>query len=356
MSGRGVEADVYESPLVEIERAVQERAKDISLEMPARAARRSSAALIDDEVARLDDDYRGACGRSTWPTPTLVAERAFRNLAGYGPLDPLLGGRRRVGDHGQRARQHLRAPAPGPVGLPRRGLPRRRARRAHADQDPRRRHRLAPQARPRRRAAGRPARRRGPHPHRPRRRRPRRPRAGEHPASSPAWRSEPRRAGRAGHARRGRRRSSRPPCGPGCRSCSPGRPGRARPRCCRAARPSSTRPCGWWWPRRCSRPTSPLPNVAQMQTRPARADRPQSTCAGSSSGFLRMAPDVAIVGEVRDREALPELRLTSAPAPRPDSGPPPLRLRSGLGRCGLVATDRTPQRAGVSPEDVVLTT
>ncbi len=48
----------------------------------------------------------------------------------------------------------------------------------------------------------------------------------------------------------------------------------------------------------------PLPNVASMQTRAARADRPAVDLRRLVAGFLRMAPDVAIVGEVRDREAL----------------------------------------------------
>ncbi|MGH9182308.1 MAG: ATPase, T2SS/T4P/T4SS family [Acidimicrobiales bacterium] len=52
----------------------------------------------------------------------------------------------------------------------------------------------------------------------------------------------------------------------------------------------------------------PLPNVAAMQTRPARADRAEVDLRRLVSGFLRMAPDVAIVGEVRDREGLPGLR------------------------------------------------
>ncbi|CAB4913016.1 unannotated protein [freshwater metagenome] len=43
-----------------------------------------------------------------------------------------------------------------------------------------------------------------------------------------------------------------------------------------------------------------------MQTRAARADRPAIDLRRLVAGFLRMAPDVAIVGEVRDREALPE--------------------------------------------------
>jgi pilus assembly protein CpaF len=51
----------------------------------------------------------------------------------------------------------------------------------------------------------------------------------------------------------------------------------------------------------------PVPNVAQMQTRAARADRAGVDLRRLVAGFLRMAPDVAVVGEVRDREALPEL-------------------------------------------------
>jgi len=56
----------------------------------------------------------------------------------------------------------------------------------------------------------------------------------------------------------------------------------------------------------------PLPNVAQMQTRAARADRPAVDLRRLVSAFLRMAPDVAIVGEVRDREALPLLLTLSS--------------------------------------------
>jgi pilus assembly protein CpaF len=56
----------------------------------------------------------------------------------------------------------------------------------------------------------------------------------------------------------------------------------------------------------------PLPNVASMQTRPARADRPEIDLRRLVAGFLRMAPDVAIVGEVRDREALPLLLTLSS--------------------------------------------
>jgi pilus assembly protein CpaF len=56
----------------------------------------------------------------------------------------------------------------------------------------------------------------------------------------------------------------------------------------------------------------PLPNVASIQTRPARSDRPAIDLRRLVAGFLRMAPDVAIVGEVRDREALPLLLTLSS--------------------------------------------
>jgi pilus assembly protein CpaF len=56
----------------------------------------------------------------------------------------------------------------------------------------------------------------------------------------------------------------------------------------------------------------PLPNVAHMQTRPARMDRREVDLRRLVNGFLRMAPDIAIVGEVRDREALPLLLTLSS--------------------------------------------
>jgi pilus assembly protein CpaF len=56
----------------------------------------------------------------------------------------------------------------------------------------------------------------------------------------------------------------------------------------------------------------PMLNVAQMQTRAARPDRPAVDLRRLVGGFLRMAPDVAIVGEVRDREALPLLLTLSS--------------------------------------------
>ena len=56
----------------------------------------------------------------------------------------------------------------------------------------------------------------------------------------------------------------------------------------------------------------PLPTWPHMQTRPARPDRKAVDLRRLVAGFLRMAPDVAIVGEVRDSEALPLLLTLSS--------------------------------------------
>lgn len=56
----------------------------------------------------------------------------------------------------------------------------------------------------------------------------------------------------------------------------------------------------------------PMANLAQVQTRAARSDRPAVDLRRLVAGFLRMSPDIAIVGEVRDREALPLLLTLSS--------------------------------------------
>jgi pilus assembly protein CpaF len=78
------------SPLAEIERSAQERAKDVSLDMSSDDGAPKLRALIDDEVARWADDYKRGRREFDLADPVLVAERAFRNLAGYGPLEALL--------------------------------------------------------------------------------------------------------------------------------------------------------------------------------------------------------------------------------------------------------------------------
>ena len=85
-----ITADAWVSPLLEIERAVQERAKQVSLDMAEASGAAKLRALIDEEVARWSEDFKRGTRGFDLSDPRLVAERAFRNLAGYGPLTPLL--------------------------------------------------------------------------------------------------------------------------------------------------------------------------------------------------------------------------------------------------------------------------
>ncbi|HEX2700818.1 MAG TPA: type II/IV secretion system ATPase subunit [Acidimicrobiales bacterium] len=78
------------SPLQAIERAVQERAKEVSLDMGSPDAARRLRTLVDEEVARWSDDFKRGLRSFDIADRELVAERAFRNVAGYGPLEPLL--------------------------------------------------------------------------------------------------------------------------------------------------------------------------------------------------------------------------------------------------------------------------
>ena len=79
------------SPLQEIERRVQVRAKEVSLDMAGDDGRAKLRMLIADEVAAWSDGYKRGLRAFDLADPDAVAERAYRNLAGYGPLEPLLG-------------------------------------------------------------------------------------------------------------------------------------------------------------------------------------------------------------------------------------------------------------------------
>ncbi|MGH8896951.1 MAG: CpaF family protein [Egibacteraceae bacterium] len=78
------------SPLVEVEQAVQERAKDLALDMSTAQGRARLRRLIDEEVDSWSTDYKRGLRAVDLLDRQLVADRAFRNLAGYGPLEPLL--------------------------------------------------------------------------------------------------------------------------------------------------------------------------------------------------------------------------------------------------------------------------
>ena len=78
------------SPLQEVERRVQVRAKEIALDMADEKGLAELRAIVDDEVALWSSDFNRGLRAFDLVDREVVAERAYRNLAGYGPLEPLL--------------------------------------------------------------------------------------------------------------------------------------------------------------------------------------------------------------------------------------------------------------------------
>ncbi|MGY6500313.1 MAG: CpaF family protein [Acidimicrobiales bacterium] len=78
------------SPLVEIEQRVAERAKGLAIDLDDHDARAAIAAMVDTEIRDWADDHRRGVRPHPIPDPGAVAERALRNIVGYGPLAPLL--------------------------------------------------------------------------------------------------------------------------------------------------------------------------------------------------------------------------------------------------------------------------
>ena len=78
------------SPLVEIERRVLGRAKGEKLEIGGEASSLRLRELLEDEVAQWSLDYKHGLREYDLPSPDAVVEKAQRNLTGYGPLEPLL--------------------------------------------------------------------------------------------------------------------------------------------------------------------------------------------------------------------------------------------------------------------------
>ena len=69
---------------------MQSRAKEISLDMAGDKGLAELRAIVDDEVARWSADFKRGLRAFDLADHDVVAERAYRNLAGYGPLEPLL--------------------------------------------------------------------------------------------------------------------------------------------------------------------------------------------------------------------------------------------------------------------------
>lgn len=78
------------SPLEEIERRVQDRAKELTLDLRTSADRSFMRRLVEDEVAEWGSQHQRGLRPFALADPEMVADRVLRNVAGYGPLEPLL--------------------------------------------------------------------------------------------------------------------------------------------------------------------------------------------------------------------------------------------------------------------------
>lgn len=80
----------WTSPLREIERAAQDEAKRLSLDMTEPGAEAKLHDLLDEQVSRWREEYRHGRRPFDIADPDAAVERALRNLTGYGPLESLL--------------------------------------------------------------------------------------------------------------------------------------------------------------------------------------------------------------------------------------------------------------------------
>ncbi|MBW8826111.1 MAG: CpaF family protein [Acidobacteria bacterium] len=300
------------SPLVEIERRVQARAKDGALDVGRPNGRAALRALIEAELAVWQDDFRRGVRSFDLADPLAVGDRAYRNLAGYGPLEPLLA---------DDDVWEIMVNAPDSI-----FVKRHRGRSGYHDEvfhdDD---HVLRTLTKILDDAAG------------------------AHRKLDPAEGLQDAQldngsrlhivhgdVGRDGHVLVNIRKFTgctyrsldelialdmidaaaagflRAAVRSGSSIVFAGPPGSGKTTllsCCAAELDPSLRVVV---AEEVFEADIPLPNVASMQTRPPRPDREPVDLRRLVSGFLRMAPDVAIVGEVRDREALPLLLTLSS--------------------------------------------
>jgi pilus assembly protein CpaF len=305
-------ADAWVSPLLEIERAVQERAKQLSLDTTGADGADRLRALIDEEVARWSDGFKRGTRSLDVADPALVAERAWRNLSGYGPLEPLLA---------DDDVWEIMINAPDAIFVKRHGGASGYHDEVFHDDEHvvRTLTKILDDA------------------------------STSHRKLDPAEGLQDAQldtgarlhivhgdVGRDGHVLVNIRKFTGvairslgelvvrgmvdQPVADFLRACIAARlsivfagaPGSGKTTlmsCCMAELDPSLRVV---IAEEVFEADVPLPNVAHMQTRPARADRAEVDLRRLVAGFLRMAPDVAIVGEVRDREALPLLLTLSS--------------------------------------------
>src|SRR4051794_26755255 len=78
------------NPLVEIEQRVQARATDLALDMGGPEGEAGLRELIAEEIEHWNDDFRRGLRGFALAAPDDLATRAFNDLARYGPLTDLL--------------------------------------------------------------------------------------------------------------------------------------------------------------------------------------------------------------------------------------------------------------------------
>ena len=304
--------DDVEAPLALIERSVQERAKEMNLDMGSPAGRDGLRSLIDQELLRWDDDVRRGRRSHELASPDLVAERAWRNLAGAGPLTDLLA---------DPDVWEIEVNSPDSIFVKRHTGPSGYHHESFHDDDHvvRTLTKLLDDS------------------------------SASHRKLDPTEGLQDAQLddgsrlhivhgdlSRGGHVMVNIRRFTgvaftrldelveRATLSPdvaeflaaavraGSSILFAGAPGSGKTTllsCCAGELDPSLRVV---IAEEVFEIDAPLPNVAQMQTRPGRPDRPEIDLRRLVAGFLRMAPDVAVVGEVRDREALPLLLTLSS--------------------------------------------
>ena len=302
----------WRSPLLEIERSVQDRSKALPLDVTTDAGAEALRGLIGDEIRRWSDDFHRGLRPVDVADPDAVAERAWRNLAGYGPLEPLL-----ADDDAW----EIMINAPDAIFVKRhRGVSGYHDEVFHDDAHVvRTLTKIIDDA------------------------------SGSHRKLDPSEGIQDAQLSngarlhvvhgdiaRGGHTLVNIRKFTGVPyrsldelvdrdtldhqAAAFLRACVrarlsivfAGAPGAGKTTllsCCAAELDPALRVVV---AEEVFEADVPLPNVAHMQTRPARGDRAEVDLRRLVAGFLRMAPDVAIVGEVRDREALPLLLTLSS--------------------------------------------
>jgi Flp pilus assembly CpaF family ATPase len=80
----------WQSPVAEIERAVQDRATTAAIDMKADGSHDRLRSLVEGEVALWRQEFRRGRRSIDIADPDHAIERALRNLIGYGPLETLL--------------------------------------------------------------------------------------------------------------------------------------------------------------------------------------------------------------------------------------------------------------------------